>query len=266
MTRRVLMALAAVAACAAFVPTADAQRWRPEERGERREREWELLGSAQIGTRIERDIIEVGRREGRFGRIGFEVRGNDVRIESLKIVYGNGESEDLRVGQVYKDGTRSAPIDLQGRGRAIQRIEVLYRSPGAVKIDFYGEPGGWREPQWVEVGCQRVGFLDDRDVIRATRRDGRFSAIKLKVTDAKLRLQRLKVVFENGASQTFDVRSVIPEGTETNPIDLDGRDRAIDRIELYYLPQISLKRGATVCVSGREDGDRRGPPGRWRDR
>jgi hypothetical protein len=46
------------------------------------------------------------------------------------------------------------------------------------------------------------------------------------------------------------VRTVIPEGTETRPIDLSGRFRGIDYIELRYLPQISFNGRATVCVSG----------------
>src|SRR3990170_5848652 len=127
-------------AIAFFIPfaSAEAQRgrddWRPDNRTE-----WELLGSAEIGTRLERDVIEVGRREGRFKSLGFTVRGSDVRIEDLRVVYVGGEADELRIREVLKDGTRSRPIDLPGRGQFIQRIEVTYRTPGPVRIEFYGE-------------------------------------------------------------------------------------------------------------------------------
>ena len=74
---------------------------------------------------------------------------------------------------------------------------MLYRSQGPVKIEFYGERGrggGDQESRWEELGCQRVGFLDDNDVIRVGRREGRFRALKLRVADEKLRLVSMKVV------------------------------------------------------------------------
>lgn len=266
----VVVALA-IAFFAMPVTNADAQRgredWRPDDRSD-----WELLGSAEIGTRLERDVIQVGRREGRFGAIGFTVEGSDVRIETLRIVYGDGTADELRVRELVKAGTRSRPIDLPGRGQVIERIEISYRSPGAVKIAFYGERRRGRpEARWEELGCKSVGFLDAQDVIRVGRREGAFAAIKLQVAEAKLRLKRLRVVFGDGEAQTFDVRSVIPAGAETRPLDLDGRRRVIDRIELEYLPSISLKRSSRVCVLALEGG--RGGPGgrdndgdRWRER
>ena len=265
MPRQFLFAIAAAIACLVPLASAEAQRgrddWRPDNRNE-----WELLGSAQIGTRLERDVIEVGRREGRFRTIAFTVAGGDVQIEELKVLYANGEADQVRVREVLKAGTRSRPIDLPGRGQFIQRIEVAYRSAGPVKIDFYGERGHRGPPEppaWAELGCQSVGFLDSKDTIRVGRREGAFRAIKLQVSESKLRLQKMRVVFGDGATQVFDVRSVIPAGAETRPIDLDGRRRIIDRIDLEYLPSISLKRGSRVCVLALESGGGRDD---WRGR
>ncbi len=265
MPKRILLAIVSAVALLIPLTSAEAQRrwedWRPDNRTD-----WELLGTAQIGTRIERDSIDVGRREGRFGSIGFTVTGGDARVEELRIYYGGGESDVLRVGEVFKAGSRSRPIDLPGRATVIQRIEIAYRAFGPVKIDFFGEKRrGPPMAQWEELGCQRVGFLDDKDTIRVGRREGAFRAIKLRVFDAKLRLDRLRIVFGDGSSQTFDVRSTIPEGAETRPLDLDGRRRVIDRIDLKYVPSISLKKGSRVCVLAMSAGGPGfgGGPGRW---
>jgi hypothetical protein len=57
------------------------------------------------------------------------------------------------------------------------------------------------------------------------------------------------------------VRSIIPPGTQTRPLDLDGSRRTIDRIELEYIPSIALKKGANVCVLATEgSGPGRGGP------
>jgi hypothetical protein len=261
MSSRALLAIASAIAFLLSLTSAGAQAprgrddWKPDNRTD-----WESLGSAQIGTRLERDVIEVGRREGRFSALGFTVSGSDVRIEDLRVIYVGGEVDELKVRELLKDGTRSRPIDLPGRGQFIQRIEVTYRAPGAVKIEFFGEKK--REAQWQELGCQRVGFLEDNDVIRVGKREGAFRALKLTVRDAKLRLDRIRVVFGDGGAQNFDVRAAIPEGAETRPLDLDGRRRTIDRIELKYVPSISLKalkKGPQVCVLALEGG---GPGGR----
>ena len=261
MTKKRFLAIAAAFAVLVPLASAEAQRgrddWRPDNRTD-----WELLGTAQIGTRIERDVIEVGRREGRFQSIGFTVTGGDARIEELKIVYGGNDSEVLKVGEVFKAGTRSRPIDLAGRGGSfIQRIEIAYRAFGPVKIEFFGEKR--RAPAWVELGCHRVGFLETNDVIRVGRREGAFRALKLTVEDSTLRLNRMRVVFGDRSVQTFDVRSAIPAGSETRSIDLDGRRRTIERVELEYIPTISLKRGPRVCVLAQEgaEGGRGGPGG-----
>jgi hypothetical protein len=260
MSKRSFFAILCAIAVVTPLATAEAQRgrddWRPDNRSD-----WELLGTAQIGTRLERDVIEVGRREGRFESIGFTVAGGDARIEDLKIVYTGGSSEELRVREVFKAGTRSRPIDLKGRdGAFIQRIEITYRAFGPVKIEFYGEKPRAR---WSELGCHRVGFLETKDVIRVGRREGAFRALKLTVADAPLRLNKLRIVFADRSVQTYDVRSAIPAGAETRSLDLDGRRRTIERVELEYLPTITLKRGPQVCVLAQEAGGPGGPgPGR----
>jgi hypothetical protein len=258
MSKRFLLAIASALAILMPLASAEAQRgrddWRPDNRTD-----WELLGTAQIGTRLERDVIEVGRREGRFQSLGFTVSGGDARIEDLKIIYGGGESEELRVREIFKSGTRSRPIDLGRGGSYIQRIEITYRAFGPVKIEFYGEKR--RAPEWAQLGCQRVGFLETKDVLRVGRREGAFRALKLQVSDGTLRLNRMRVVFSDRSSQVLDVRAAIPKGTETRAIDLDGRRRVIERIELDYLPSLNLKKGPEVCVLALEAGGPGGPGG-----
>lgn len=255
-----ICAMSAVLMTAATAHAQQRQRddWRPENRTE-----WESLGSAEIGTRLERDVIRVGRSEGRFRSIGFTVTGSDVRIEDLTIVYAGGVTDNLPIKEFFKAGSRSRPIDLPGRAQVIEQIEVTYRSPGAVKIEFFGEK---RREVWDQLGCQDVRFLEPNDVIRVGRREGAFNAIKLQVSNSTLRLMRLRVVFGDGSAQTLDVRASIPAGAETPPIDLDGRRRIIDRVELEYVPSLRLKRGAQVCVLAREGGRGFGGPGGPGDR
>jgi hypothetical protein len=47
------------------------------------------------------------------------------------------------------------------------------------------------------------------------------------------------------------VREEIRAGGQTRPIDLRGRARTIDRVEMVYRAEPNFRGRATVCVEGR---------------
>src|SRR4029078_2188309 len=68
---------------------------------------------------------------------------------------------------------------------------------------------------WEQLGCQKVGFLVDRDVIRVGRREGTFKAIRLEVAGNAVYMNDLKVVYGNGVPDDIQVRSEIRDGGQT---------------------------------------------------
>lgn len=111
---------------------------------------WEQLGCVEVGRRADFDVIQVGRREGRFRAIMLTVSGNDVHIEDLRVIYANGQPDQIAVRAEMREGSRSQPLDLRGRERAIQRIEIVsqrgYRGHGRGKarLCVAGLPSGSR--------------------------------------------------------------------------------------------------------------------------
>ena len=95
---------------------------------------WEQLGCRSVGFLIDHDTIRVGRHEGRFKAIRLEVAGNTVYMNDLKVIYTNGEPDDIPVRAEIKDGSQTRPLDLKGYDRAIREINMTYRS----KPDFKG--------------------------------------------------------------------------------------------------------------------------------
>lgn len=118
------------------VMTVDAQAQRRDrDKNDRGGNQWVQLGCQQVSFRgRDRDSIRVGRKEGRFKAIRLAARGNDVEVLDLKVVYGNGNPDDIRVQRVIRSGDRTDPLDLQGRDRAIDRIDMVYRK----RPDFRG--------------------------------------------------------------------------------------------------------------------------------
>lgn len=101
------------------------------------------------------------------------------------------------------------------------------------------------------LGCRSVGFINDRDVIPVGRRDGRFRAIKLRVSGNDIELRDLDVVYGNGANDDLQVRSLIRAGGETRWIDLRGGNRFIRQINLTYASRPNFRGQAEVCAFGR---------------
>jgi hypothetical protein len=44
----------------------------------------------------------------------------------LKVIYGNGEPDDIPVRARIPEGGTSGPLDLRGHDRAIDRIQMIY--------------------------------------------------------------------------------------------------------------------------------------------
>jgi hypothetical protein len=104
---------------------------------------------------------------------------------------------------------------------------------------------------WVELGCQKVSFLGkDRDVVKVGRKEGRFKAIRLKVSGNDVEMLDLKVIYAGGQPDDLSVRKVIRAGSQSGPLDLKGRERAIERVEMVYKSRANSKGLATVCVEG----------------
>jgi hypothetical protein len=108
-----------------------------------------------------------------------------------------------------------------------------------------------RDGKWVGLGCQQVSFIGkDRDTIKVGRSEGRFKAIKLAARGNDVEMLDLKVIYANGEPDDIPVRSLIRAGRETGALDLKGRDRAIDRIDMVYRSRPNFRGQATVCAEG----------------
>ena len=112
-----------------------------DRRGPRRG-ELEKLGTVWAGKALDRDVVEV-RGRARFAAIVFRVDRGDVRMEDVKITFGNDSSYSPPTKHYFREGERSCRIELPAGydGRDIKRVRFLYRSAdrGPAVIDVFGE-------------------------------------------------------------------------------------------------------------------------------
>jgi hypothetical protein len=235
---------------------------------------WELLGEKRVGFVADHDAIEVGRHEGRFRKIKIVARDNDVDLERIKVIYGNGEPEVIDAEIKIHRGGESRVFDLEGYARTIQRIELWYHTKfkhllrGEALVQVFGDQAGgdhgggrhsegghdrFRGGQWELLGSQSVAFHVDHDVIRVGRREGRFTALKLKVHDNTVYFEKVRVVYGNGEADDLPMRSEIRGGNESRSLDLKGGERFIREIHLVYRSKPNDRGRATVEVFGLKD-------------
>ena len=87
---------------------------------------WKQLGSRRVDLGIDRDVINCG-FSGFLRAVVLEVRGSAVDFLDVKLVLGNGEVVDVPMRRLVRAGDRSRIIDLPGKKRVVNRIELLYR-------------------------------------------------------------------------------------------------------------------------------------------
>jgi hypothetical protein len=127
--RSILIVLGLLVLALSFAPRpASAADSKKERHKEQREEGWVELGTREVDYKKERDVIEVGRQEGRFTRIRLEVDEGDMKLSKLKVTFGNGETFEPDTRYEFNEGTRSHNIDLPDKARAIKRVEFVYKS------------------------------------------------------------------------------------------------------------------------------------------
>jgi hypothetical protein len=103
---------------------------------------WQRLGTRTVEFGGDTDTIVVGRNEGAFRAIMFEVDGGDIELRNVNVVFGNGRPFSPPTKFVFSENERSRVIDLPGVARFIRSVTFNYRSlrtgKGRATVTLYG--------------------------------------------------------------------------------------------------------------------------------
>lgn len=228
--------------------------------------DWEFLGARKIDFKVDRDVIPVSRREGRFSALQLVAKDADVGVRDIRVTYGNGKVDDIQVRTVIGAGRHSKIFDLKGGSRVIRKVAITYAArPGSVsvaEVQLYGlaanrtvvSPPPVRpvapRMAWTLLDVRSVTFRPDRDIISVGADAGRFRALQLVVSDNDVVFEDLKVVYGNGRFDDIQIRRRIPAGKRSRIIDLKGQARVIREIRLIYRTRPPLSEAGSVAVYG----------------
>jgi hypothetical protein len=222
-------------------------------------REWQLLGKEEVGGG-ERVSIDVGREGGRFNGLVLRVRRNELRVRGLTIVFGNGDEEQVSLdGPVYA-GEESEIVEIKDRARTIERIDLRLRpttrSGRAALVEIWGHEAPEPVPpplpkEWQLIGKQSLDPGSETESIEMGAEDRRYDGLIVRVRRSDLRVAGLEIVYGNGERDAVDLDEMIFAGEDSPIIEIKGRPRFIDRIEISYRPGTRRARPSEVEIWGR---------------
>jgi hypothetical protein len=89
---------------------------------------WEYLGLRKANKSSDRDEIVVTRAEGTFNALKFKVKHRPITLYDMKVHYGNGMVDDIKVRVNIPAGGESRVIDLRGGNRVIKKVVFRYET------------------------------------------------------------------------------------------------------------------------------------------
>lgn len=108
------------------------------------------------------------------------------------------------------------------------------------------------EEGWELIGETKVNFVRDKDEITVTS-PNQFTALRFKVEDREIKLNDLKVYFQNGDKLEPNIDELIAADQYSRDIELSRDGRYISKIEFKYRTTGNILKGrANVLVFGRK--------------
>jgi hypothetical protein len=101
---------------------------------------WTLLGKSVVDGWRDRDHLNVTQGKP-FSEVMFVVGGSDVELRNIVITLGNGEKFEMPSSVIFKEGTRTAPIDIPGKLRKIKSVDYVYANlpgGGRANLEIWG--------------------------------------------------------------------------------------------------------------------------------
>ncbi len=216
---------------------------------------WVLFGSQTVGNEIDRDVIDVSRDIGQFGRIALSIRDAEVYVRQITLVYANGQRETRDIYKSIPANSRTQPIDIDG-SRFLRQIELVYQSrlerrATRAVVEIYGEyDRRWLEDRngyqnynrgWLLLGAHRARiFSTNEDAFLVGARLGGFRALRLTAKRHTVRVTGIRITYTNGQTEELRAFAELADGQSTPEISLGRNGQTIERVDVRYRTKLNF--------------------------
>ena len=87
---------------------------------------WDKLGERMVDGKLDRDVIPVGKADGKFSKVMVVVEHSALEMFDVEITFGDGSKFSPPTRLVFEKNTTSREIDLPGDKRVIKQVAFKY--------------------------------------------------------------------------------------------------------------------------------------------
>ncbi|MEM7187848.1 MAG: hypothetical protein AAF466_14465 [Bacteroidota bacterium] len=96
-------------------------------------KEWVKLGTKKVDFKLDKDVLDVGIKDGQFSKLKLMVSGGNLNMHKMVVHYGNGSKENIELRHNFSKKSASRTIDIKGKDRFIKKIVFIYDTKNASK-------------------------------------------------------------------------------------------------------------------------------------
>lgn len=103
---------------------------------------WDKLGERMVDGKVDRDVIAVGKADGRFSRIMLVVEHSALEMFDVEVFFGDGSKFSPPTRLVFGKESASRVIDLPGDKRVVTKVAFKYGNlpgGGRAQIELWGK-------------------------------------------------------------------------------------------------------------------------------
>jgi hypothetical protein len=94
---------------------------------------WKFIADKTVNFSVDRDVIHLGDVRDDFRQLKIRVTDGPLKMLDMKVYFDNGSVQDVQLRSLFKQGSESRVIDLDGGLRHISKIEFWYETVGRAK-------------------------------------------------------------------------------------------------------------------------------------
>jgi len=94
---------------------------------------WKFIADKKVAFIADHDVIVFGNLRDDFRQIQLKVTEGPLKMYDMKIYFDNGSVQDVQLRSLFRQGSSSRVIDLDGGLRHLSKIEFWYQTKGVMK-------------------------------------------------------------------------------------------------------------------------------------
>jgi hypothetical protein len=94
---------------------------------------WKFIADKWVNFGVDRDVIHLSDIRDDFRQLKIKVTDGPLKMLDMKIYFDNGSVQDVQLRSLFRQGSESRVIDLDGGLRHLSKIEFWYETVGRAK-------------------------------------------------------------------------------------------------------------------------------------